>query len=178
MGNHIRDEDNPEFFTSNHLLSKILRNEINCFEFASAEMAARGFDANGNWIGFEKASAEHQKRINRTNPESKENTITIIAFIALPVPILFKQLSISSFRKFYKLVDNHFAVLDLAVRDHLKSVLKSSPVKVVNVAFSEVEEEDNNGLIIFDITLEGKGNELKKVAYLDSVLIYDWGEGF
>lgn len=51
----IPDEKNPLFLfqsTNVELLKMILSGEINCFQLAEMEMANRGLDNDGNWIGF------------------------------------------------------------------------------------------------------------------------------
>jgi hypothetical protein len=56
--NEMNDDDNPEFMfqtTNTSLLSKAVKGKIDLLKQAKKEMAARGFDKNGKWIGFDKA---------------------------------------------------------------------------------------------------------------------------
>ena len=51
----IKDELNPIFIfgmTHNELLVKIASGELDMKDLAKRELAARGFDARGKWIGF------------------------------------------------------------------------------------------------------------------------------
>ncbi|MCU0431802.1 MAG: hypothetical protein MUF42_17725 [Cytophagaceae bacterium] len=177
MGNHIRDEDNPEFLfslTSNFLLSKILKRQIDCFEFASIEMAKRGCNLNGNWIGFDQALQEHKSRIRNTSKE-----VTEIGSVAvLSVKDVFNWLNLKSFRRFYTLVDQQFEVIEIALRKELKDYLEQKPVEIVKIEFEEVDGESLEGIITFIITLKGTVENLKLVAGLDHFFIYDWDEEF
>jgi len=57
------DDLNPDFifngvFTA--LLTRIAKGEIDANFYARKELANRGLDLNGNWIGFKAAKAEHK----------------------------------------------------------------------------------------------------------------------
>lgn len=57
MSHELDDDKNPAYlFTGIHteLLIKALSGEINLQELAKKEMANRGLDHDGNWIGFKK----------------------------------------------------------------------------------------------------------------------------
>ena len=62
--NHeISDELNPAFLFSTTwtaLLTQIAKGEIDANFYARKELANRGLDLNGNWIGFEAAKREHK----------------------------------------------------------------------------------------------------------------------
>lgn len=54
----LPDELNPKYMfqtTSNELLSQIAKGKVNPVELAKRELANRGYDANGDWVGFKKA---------------------------------------------------------------------------------------------------------------------------
>jgi len=58
----IKDDENPglmfqKVFTS--LLVKIAKGEISAQYLASAELAIRGLDKDGQWVGFEQAEKIH-----------------------------------------------------------------------------------------------------------------------
>lgn len=49
------DYENPCFLfsmVSNALLGGIVRGELNAIELAKKELANRGYDENGKWVGF------------------------------------------------------------------------------------------------------------------------------
>lgn len=51
------DENNPDYIfslTSNELLGAIVRGEIDTVELAKKTLENRGYDENGNWVGFKK----------------------------------------------------------------------------------------------------------------------------
>lgn len=51
------EENNPEYIfslTSNELLGAIVRGELNPVDLAKMTLANRGYDKNGNWVGFKK----------------------------------------------------------------------------------------------------------------------------
>lgn len=59
----LTDDENPAFLfstTYTSLLSKIAKGEIDANFYARAELANRGLDLNGNWIGFAAAAKEHK----------------------------------------------------------------------------------------------------------------------
>ena len=54
----LPDELTPKYLfqtTSNEILSQIAIGKVNPVELAKRELANRGFDANGEWVGFKKA---------------------------------------------------------------------------------------------------------------------------
>ena len=59
----LHDEENPDFLFSttwNSLLVKIAKGQVDAEFYARKELANRGLDLNGNWIGFEAAAKEHK----------------------------------------------------------------------------------------------------------------------
>lgn len=53
----IKDDVNPIFLlsmTATELLTKIVSGEINAVELAKYELANRGLDMSGKWVGFKK----------------------------------------------------------------------------------------------------------------------------
>lgn len=53
-----KDKYNPVFTfqcTSTEILTALARGEINAEELVAIELMNRGYDADGNWIGFEDA---------------------------------------------------------------------------------------------------------------------------
>ena len=59
----MSDDENPAYLfrtTWTSLLSKIAKGEIDANFYARAELANRGLDLNGNWIGFAAAAKEHK----------------------------------------------------------------------------------------------------------------------
>lgn len=59
----LHDEENPEFMfqgTWTSLLTRIAKGEVDAEFYARKELANRGLDLNGNWIGFEAAAREHK----------------------------------------------------------------------------------------------------------------------
>ncbi len=60
---YLHDEENPDFLFSTvwtNLLVKIAKGEVDAEFYARKELANRGLDLNGNWIGFEAAAREHK----------------------------------------------------------------------------------------------------------------------
>lgn len=58
----LHDELNPELLfrtTWNDLLCKIVSGEIDPVQLAKKELANRGRDASGEWVGFENAAKIH-----------------------------------------------------------------------------------------------------------------------
>lgn len=58
----LEDDYNPNYMfclTKNDLLSKIVKGEIDPVKLAKEELAKRGLDSNGEWIGFKQASKHH-----------------------------------------------------------------------------------------------------------------------
>ena len=56
----ISDEINPAYLfnlTYTDLLTRIASGEINCQQLAKQQLADRGLDLNGTWIGFKAAKA-------------------------------------------------------------------------------------------------------------------------
>jgi hypothetical protein len=56
--NEVKDDDNPKYMfrtTNTSLLVSAVKGKIDLLEYAKKEMAARGFDKNGKWIGFDKS---------------------------------------------------------------------------------------------------------------------------
>jgi len=54
----LPDELNPKYMfqtTANDILSQIALGKVNPVELAKRELANRGYDANGEWVGFKKA---------------------------------------------------------------------------------------------------------------------------
>ncbi len=59
----LSDNENPDFLfstTFTSLISKIAKGEIDANFYARMELANRGLDLNGNWIGFAAAAKEHK----------------------------------------------------------------------------------------------------------------------
>lgn len=59
----IRDDENPDFLFSTtwtSLLVKIAKGQVDAERLARIELANRGLDLNGNWIGFAAAAREHK----------------------------------------------------------------------------------------------------------------------
>ena len=59
----ISDDLNPDFIFNGvftELLSRIAKGEIDANFYARKELANRGLDLNGNWIGFKAAREEHK----------------------------------------------------------------------------------------------------------------------
>jgi len=59
----LLDNENPDFMFNGvwtTLLSQIAKGEIDANFYARKELANRGLDLNGNWIGFKAAKAEHK----------------------------------------------------------------------------------------------------------------------
>lgn len=55
----LHDEQNPSFLFSltwNDLLCKIVNGEVDPVQLAKNELANRGFDHSGEWVGFDKAA--------------------------------------------------------------------------------------------------------------------------
>ncbi|MCF8261589.1 MAG: hypothetical protein K9J12_12500 [Melioribacteraceae bacterium] len=58
-----KDEKNPEFIfnmTHTDLLVKAIKREIDLGDLVKRQLAGRGLDSNGIWIGFEKAKKHHR----------------------------------------------------------------------------------------------------------------------
>jgi len=58
----LSDELNPRFIfslTYTELLIKAINGEIDLVQLAKAELANRGLDKNGQWVGFEEAKKIH-----------------------------------------------------------------------------------------------------------------------
>lgn len=63
--NALQDELNPDFLfslTFTELLSKVAKGEINAQQLAKQELANRGLDTDGKWIGFKKAASESSRQ--------------------------------------------------------------------------------------------------------------------
>ncbi len=59
----LSDNENPDFLfstTFTSLLTKIAHGDIDAEFYARRELANRGLDLNGNWIGFKAAAKEHK----------------------------------------------------------------------------------------------------------------------
>ena len=59
----VRDDENPDFLfstTFTSLLVKIAKGQVDAEFYARKELANRGLDLNGNWVGFEAAAKEHK----------------------------------------------------------------------------------------------------------------------
>ena len=59
----LHDEENPAFLFSatwTNLLVKIAYGQVDAERLARLELANRGLDLNGNWIGFAAAAKEHK----------------------------------------------------------------------------------------------------------------------
>lgn len=55
--NEMKDEDNPQFLfheAPNDLLVRLLKKKPDLFKFIENELAGRGYDKNGKWVGFDK----------------------------------------------------------------------------------------------------------------------------
>lgn len=65
MGNnnkHLADDLNPQFlFSTIHsdLLTQAVNNKIDLLQLAKKELANRGLDSRGLWVGFQKAKEIH-----------------------------------------------------------------------------------------------------------------------
>lgn len=60
--NEMPDELNPEFLfngTANALLAQIVKGQIDPVLLAKQQLANRGLNSDGVWIGFKKAKAHH-----------------------------------------------------------------------------------------------------------------------
>jgi hypothetical protein len=60
--NQLPDDLNPEFLfngTANKLLSQIIKGQIDPVLLAKQQLANRGLDSEGKWIGFTKAKKHH-----------------------------------------------------------------------------------------------------------------------
>lgn len=58
----MRDELNPDLMfngTYTELLVKAVNGEIDLNKLAAQQLAARGFDKKGQWVGFKKAAEIH-----------------------------------------------------------------------------------------------------------------------
>lgn len=58
----LKDDDNPAFLfnlTPTSILLMIIRGEISATWLASKQLASRGLDKNGQWVGFDKAEEIH-----------------------------------------------------------------------------------------------------------------------
>ena len=58
----LSDDDNPEYlFTgiNNSILIAAIKGEVDLTKLAKKEMANRGLDLNGEWIGFKAADKVH-----------------------------------------------------------------------------------------------------------------------
>lgn len=44
---------------SSETLSKVVKGELNLLDIAKAELAQRGHDVNGKWVGFKAAKEQH-----------------------------------------------------------------------------------------------------------------------
>lgn len=58
----LKDDDNPAFMfstTNTALLTKIVNGEVTPLFMASMELAQRGLDKQGNWVGFAEAEKIH-----------------------------------------------------------------------------------------------------------------------
>jgi hypothetical protein len=59
---HLSDELNPRFIfslTHTELLVKAVKGEIDLLKLARTELANRGLDKNGRWVGFNTAKKIH-----------------------------------------------------------------------------------------------------------------------
>jgi len=59
----LRDDENPEYLFSTtwtSLLVKIAKGQVDAERLARIELANRGLNLNGNWIGFAAAAKEHK----------------------------------------------------------------------------------------------------------------------
>ena len=62
----VSDDENPAFLfstTFTSLLSRIAKGEIDANYIARAELANRGLDLNGNWVGVQQAKRIHRMPI-------------------------------------------------------------------------------------------------------------------
>ena len=62
MNDIIPDELNPKFIftgTNTELLVKVLKGEIDLIRLVKEQLAQRGVDENGFWVGFAKAKRIH-----------------------------------------------------------------------------------------------------------------------
>jgi len=60
--NELSDEENPNYMfslTATSILTDIANGHIDPVRFAKQELANRGLDENGEWVGFEKAKKIH-----------------------------------------------------------------------------------------------------------------------
>lgn len=61
---NIPDDLNPDFLFSitatEHLVNAV-QNKIDFLKLAHRELAARGLDCGGKWVGFEKAASIHSQ---------------------------------------------------------------------------------------------------------------------
>ena len=63
---HIHDEENPDFIfdsTDSSLLVQIVNRDIDAIMYASSELAKRGQNRQGFWVGFEEANNDHYCRM-------------------------------------------------------------------------------------------------------------------
>lgn len=63
----MSDELNPAFafnLTATPLLLSLLKDPTRVYELVSEQLASRGLDMNGKWVGFEQALTLHHSRIN------------------------------------------------------------------------------------------------------------------
>lgn len=72
---NLRDEKDPYFMfqgTDQDLLIRAIKGEIDLVWQAKREMAARGLDLNGKWIGFKAA-----KKLHLEGPQGNEDQAVI-----------------------------------------------------------------------------------------------------
>ena len=63
--NEISDDKNPDFLFSTvdtSLVVKIANKKIDAVKYAKKELANRGFDKKGKWVGFDQAKKIHGVR--------------------------------------------------------------------------------------------------------------------
>ncbi|MCX6222462.1 MAG: hypothetical protein NTZ69_15935 [Bacteroidia bacterium] len=66
----MSDELNPDFLfngTYSQLLSRIAKGEIDAKQLAKQELANRGLDINGQWVGFDEAKKQIETTIQTKN---------------------------------------------------------------------------------------------------------------
>lgn len=67
---NLPDELNPKFIfslTHTDLLVKVIRGEIDLLALVRSELANRGLDRDGKWVGFDEAKRIHSARKKNEN---------------------------------------------------------------------------------------------------------------
>lgn len=111
-------------------LGEVLTNGIDIFEVASMELAKRGHDINGDWVGFPKANELHIERVNERNDEIREKLLAEMESDAASTAIIQpdKNGQVGELQDFVlKPSEDHETFAWIAVDDMLVHLIRHQP---------------------------------------------------